>query len=98
MDPPAQINASIDPLLASLPDALLDFIEDQLSNNEDASDDALQALFVSNGLTSTQAAQAIRYRDLYLCNLFLRSHTPIRKNKHAIRFDPTRQQFVLFAM
>ena len=88
-------NASIDPLLAPLPDALLDFVEDQLSNNDISSADELHAVLVSNGLTDAQAAQALRYRNLYLCNLFLQRHTPIRKNKHAIRFDAARQQFEL---
>ena len=83
----------VDPMLSSLSNDLLLFVEDQLSNNEVASDEALHAVFVSNGLTDAQATQALRYRRLYLLNIFLQGHTPIRKSKHAIRFNPHVMQY-----
>lgn len=86
-------DASTDPLLSSLAEDLLAFVEDQLSNNDVASDDELKAHFVARGLTDVQATRAIRYRSLYLQNIFLQGHTPIRKNKHAIRFDPQLGRF-----
>jgi hypothetical protein len=89
------MNTVVDPMLSSLGETLLLFVEDQLSNNEVASDDEPLACFVSNGLTGAQAIQALRYRSLYLLNIFLRDHTPIRKSKHAIRFDSNRQQYEL---
>ena len=87
------MNAVIDPMLSSLSDDLLFFVEDQLSNNDVASDEKLQELFVFNGLTDAQATQALRYRSLYLLNIFLQGHTPIRKSKHAIRFNPHVMQY-----
>lgn len=89
------MNTTVDPMLSRLSDDLLFFVEDQLSNSEVASDEELHAAFVSNGLTNAQATQALRYRSLYLLNIFLRGHTPIRKSKHAIRFNPHVMQYEL---
>lgn len=85
----------MDTILSSLSAAALRFVEDQLSNNEVASDEELHAAFVSNGLTHMQATQALRYRSLYLFNIFLDGHTPILKNKHAIRLNPDSRQYEL---
>ena len=89
------MNTVVDPMLSSLSDERLSLVEDQLANNEAASDEELHAAFVSHGLTNAQATQALRYRSLYLLNIYLQGHTPIRKSKHAIRFDPTRRQYEL---
>lgn len=84
-----------DLMFLSLSEDLLFLVEDQLSNNDVASDAELQELFVSNGLTDAQATRALRYRRLYLLNIFLQGNTPIRKSKHAIRFNPQVMQYEL---
>ena len=53
----------MDPILALLPATLLQFVEDQLSNNDVASDAELLDDFVSSGLTEKQAQQALRYSN-----------------------------------
>jgi hypothetical protein len=86
-------NGTVDPILAPLTDDELRTVEHQLSNSIEASDEALFAQFIANGLTDVQAARALRYRRFYLHTVFLQGHTPIRKGKHAIRFDPIRRRF-----
>ncbi len=83
----------MDAILASLPDSLLRFVEDQLTNNEVSSDEELFDHFVSNGLTEEQARQALTYRDRYLGNLYLDGFTPICKADDALRFNPYTRQF-----
>lgn len=83
----------MNPILSSLSDEVLRFVEDQLSNNDVASDQELHALFITNGLTDAQATQALRYRSDYLLNIYLEGHTPIRAGDKALCFDPHHQEF-----
>lgn len=82
----------MNPTLSSASDEVLRFVEDQLSNNDVASDEELHVLFITNGLTDAQATQALRYRSDYLLNIYLGGHTPIRAGDKAVRFDPHHQQ------
>jgi hypothetical protein len=91
------MSASIDPILSPLSSETLRLVEDQLSNNGVVDDETLQQFFVVNGLTEFQATRALRYRSLYLLNIFLEGHTPIVKGKNALRFDPKRKQFEIIS-
>ena len=83
----------MDSILSSITLAMLHRVEDQLTNNESASDQELLDDFVANGLTRAQAQQALTYRSSYLRNIYLDGFTPILKGKQALRFNPTRRQF-----
>lgn len=83
----------MDPILALLLTSLRQFVEDQLSNNDVASDAELLDHFISNGLTEEQAQQALRYRSQYLCNIYLEGFTPILKGAQARHFNPYSRQF-----
>lgn len=89
------MSTAVDPFLSSLSDEVLRLVEDQLSNNDVASDEELHAHFIAKGLTDVQATRALHYRSHYLQTIYLEGHTPIRKGKQAIRFDPHRRQFEL---
>lgn len=83
----------MDTILSSVPESLLRFIEDQLSNNEASSDEELLDLLTGNGLTEEQARQALTYRSQYLTYIYLDGFTPIRKADQAPRFNPRTRQF-----
>ncbi len=83
----------MDILLATLPESLLRFVEDQLSNNDVSPDDELLDHFIANGLTDEQARQALTYRDRYSANIYLDGFTPIRKAGEALRLNPHTRQF-----
>lgn len=85
----------MDPIFTSLPDSLLRFIEDQLSNSEVSPDEELLEHFVESGLTEIQARQALSYRDQYLAHIYLDGFTPIRKGSEALRYNPHSRQFEL---
>lgn len=78
----------MDPILATLPPALLKLVEGSLSNDEASSDEEMQENFIRNGLTQPQAEQALTYRNLYLNNIYLGDQTPIRVGNQALRFSP----------
>lgn len=83
----------MDPIFASLPGSLLRFVEVALSNNEASSDEELLEYFVKNGLTGTQARQALSYRSQYLTHIYLEGFTPIRSGTEALRYNPHSGQF-----
>jgi hypothetical protein len=82
-----------DPIFSMLSASTLRIVENQLSNNEGADDEALRRFFVEIGLSEMQAARALRYRSLYLQHTFLEGHTPILKGKNALRLNPKCAQF-----
>lgn len=83
----------MDTQLLSLPVVALGFVEDQLYNNDVSSDAELLDHFIRHGLTLIQAWQALTYRDLYLCNIYLESFTPILKGTDALRFNPYTRRY-----
>jgi hypothetical protein len=83
----------MDPILSALPAALLRMVEDQLSNNDVSSDRELFQHFVENGLTETQARQALTFRSDYLANVYLKGFTPIRRGEQALRFNAHGRRF-----
>ena len=83
----------MDPILTSLPPALLAYVEVQLSNDEVSSDEEMLDYFVANGLTGEQARQALTYRDQYLNNLYLEGFTPITAVDAPLHFNPHTRQF-----
>lgn len=83
----------MDTPLSSLSAVALGFVEDQLFNNDVSSDAELLDHFICCGLTLIQAWEALTYRDLYLCNLYLDGFTPIRKGADALRFNPITRRF-----
>ncbi len=82
------MSSTIDPVLSTLTIAQLQLVEDQLTNNEVASDDELHSYLHDNGLTVEQASQALQYRDRYLRNLYFSGQTPILKGDDALAFNP----------
>lgn len=80
-------NTRPDPVLASLPEVLLTLVEDQLSNNESASDEELRKYFIKCGLTAEQASRAVQYRIAYANDIYWGSNTPIRSGV-AVKFNP----------
>ena len=89
------MNPVADSMFSSLSEHVLSFVEDQLSNNSVSSDEDLHARFTEHGLSQAQALQALRYRTLYQKYTFHKDHTPIRKNKHALRFNRDRMEYEL---
>lgn len=77
----------MDAIFSNLSNAVLWFIEDQLSNNEDADDNELKACFIQEGLSLEQADQALSYRDRYLGNIYVEGLTPIRHGAAARRYN-----------
>jgi hypothetical protein len=73
--------------------AQLALVEDELSNNDFASDEEMHALFVESGLTEAQATQALTYRSRYGQNIYMKGYTPILQGDEALRFDPRTAQF-----
>jgi hypothetical protein len=89
------VSPAIDPILSSLNERVLHFVEEALSIDDATSDDELLKRLVLIGLTDVQAARAVLYRRHYHGARYLDGHTPIRKNKQAILFNPDRQQYEL---
>lgn len=83
----------MDSLLAALPESLLVFVEDQLSNNDVSSDEELQEHFIACGLSEEQARHALTYRDRYRRDIYLQGFTPIRTPDAALRFNPHTRDF-----
>lgn len=83
----------MDTPLSSLSVAALGFVEDQLYNNDVSSDAELLDHFIRHDLTLIQAWQALTYRDLYLCNIYLEGFTPILKGANALRFNPYTRRY-----
>jgi hypothetical protein len=84
-----------DSMFSSLSEHDLSFVEHQLSHDTVSSDEELHTALTTRGLSDAQATQALRYRDLYLKHTFYRDHTPIRKNKHALRLNRDRMEYEL---
>ena len=68
----------MDSLLGGLPDQVLRYIEDLLSNDHDSDDEDLLALFQIIGLSDAQARRALSYRSQYRGKPFLNGSSPIR--------------------
>ncbi|OWJ93201.1 hypothetical protein B6S59_17370 [Pseudomonas sp. A46] len=83
----------MDAILAALPESLLVFVEDQLSNNEVSSDEELLEHFIASGLSGEQARHALTYRDRYRRDIYLQGFTPIRTPDAALRFNPHTRDF-----
>lgn len=85
---------SMDPAFATLTEAQLRMIEDQLSNNESSTDEELFEFFIEEGIPVTPARQAIEaYRDQYLTEIYLEGQTPIRQGNNARRYAPEERRF-----
>lgn len=82
------MSRGIDPILAQITVLQLSLVEDQLSNSQEASDEELEEFFVENGLTEEQAKQALKYRELYMLNIYEVGSTPIRNGDDAYSFNP----------
>jgi hypothetical protein len=83
----------MDVILSSITIAMLRLVEDQLSNNDAASDQELLEYFVASGLSEVQARQALSYRSLYERHIYLDGFTPILKGDEAIRYNPISRKF-----
>lgn len=83
----------MDSILSSLPAPLLDLVEDELSNNERASDEDMRHYFIECGLSEREARRALIYRDRYLSNIYRVGYTPIRKGHEALRRNPSTGAF-----
>ena len=93
LDAPPQRVTSWIPILEPLPEDLLRFVEDALSNDENASDDELAEHFAAEGLTPGQARQALTYRTRYLMYVYQTDASPIRKGRATLRFNPYTRRF-----
>lgn len=83
----------MDPILASLSRSLLAYVEGQLSNDEDSSNEDMLDYFVNNGLTVAQAHQALTYRDRYQSNIYRTGFTPICNFGVVLRYNPHKRDF-----
>lgn len=81
-------------LKASLAPRTLSWVEDQLSNNDDSSNEELMESFLEAGLTAAQAQEALNVRSHYQQHIFEREHTPLRVGDRALRFDAHAGEFV----
>lgn len=72
--------------LTALPENLIQWVEDTLSNDENSTDAELVHYLTQNGLAHDHAVHALRYRELYLSNLWVAGCTPIRGGLR-IRFN-----------
>ena len=80
--------------LAALPERLIQLVEDTLSNDENSTDAELVLYLNNNGLVREQAIHALRYRELYLSNLWVAGCTPIRGGLR-IRLNATTGRYEL---
>ena len=68
-------------------------IEDHLSNNEVSTDEELVDFFIEElELTLDQAEAAIRLRDKYRIQIFLKDHGPLHQ-QDSVAFDPATKTF-----
>ena len=68
-------------------------IEDHLSNNEVSTDEELVDLFIEElELTLDQAEAAIRLRDKYRIQIFLKGHGPLHQ-QDSVAFNPDTKTF-----
>ena len=68
-------------------------IEDHLSNNEVSTDEELVDFFIEElELTLDQAEAAIRLRDKYRIQIFLKGHGPLHQ-QDSVAFDPATKTF-----
>jgi hypothetical protein len=74
----------MDPILSGLSLRLHRFLEASLANDLLSTDAELQSHYLTQGLTLSQANQALRYRDLYIHFMFFEGHTPILKGYEAL--------------
>lgn len=78
----------MNPLFQSLSAITLDNLEDQLANNEDASDEELFDFFLEElDLTAEQAEAAIALRPQYMGRLFLNGNSPLYQQT-PVHIDP----------
>lgn len=78
----------MNPLFTNLTQETIDYLEDQLSNNDVAGDDELIDLFIKElSLTLEQAEAAVALRDQYLGQVFLIGQGPLQQ-VDGLSFDP----------
>jgi hypothetical protein len=82
-----------DPILGSLSDDLLRWVEEQLSTNETSSDEELHVQLVAAGLTEAEATQALLYRIQYYEIAYPHGRSPIRTGDRAVKFNVRNRQF-----
>lgn len=87
------MSKGIDPILGEISVIQLALVEDQLTNCQEASDEELQEFFLENGLTEEQAKQALKYRELYMLNIYNIGSTPIRDGDDAYNYNPNSGYF-----
>lgn len=83
----------MNPLFADLEPSTLESLEDQLSNNENASNEELIDFFIEElGITSEQAEAAVALRLQYLQHIFLSGTGPLHQ-ADGLKFNPTTKHF-----
>ncbi|MDU8491927.1 hypothetical protein RYA07_26760 [Pseudomonas syringae pv. actinidiae] len=84
----------MNPVFSNLATAILENVEDQLTNNEEAHDGELWDLFIDElGLTVEQADAAIALRSRYRCEIFIARQSPLYQT-NTITFDPKAKKLV----
>lgn len=78
---------------SNLGETAMGFVEDQLSNNDVASDDELAVLFKDSGLSDVQVKAALAQRTFYLCNIVHGQNSPLRRRDDVQVFRPDTQDF-----
>jgi hypothetical protein len=83
----------MNPIFNTLATAILDNIEDQLTNNEVSTDEELWDFFIEElDLTAEQADAAVALRPRYQGQIFLIGHSPLYQDK-TVSFDPKDKAF-----
>ncbi|WP_439869992.1 hypothetical protein ACTACT_03085 [Pseudomonas syringae] len=84
----------MNPVFKTLTKAILENVEDQLANNEDADDGELWDFMVEElGLTGEQADAAVALRPLYRCEIYFTGQSPLYQS-NSISFDPREKKLV----
>lgn len=83
----------MNPIFNTLATAILDNVEDQLTNNEVSTDEELWDFFIEElDLTAEQADAAVALRPRYLGHIFLIGQSPLYQDK-TVSFDPKDKAF-----
>ncbi|KKY54719.1 hypothetical protein AAY86_00955 [Pseudomonas amygdali pv. tabaci str. ATCC 11528] len=82
------------PLFMNLKKQILDIIEDQLTNNEEAPDAEIRNILVDElDLTIEQADAAIAMRPRFRCEIFIAGQSPLYQT-NTVTFDPHQKKLV----
>ncbi|RMO37246.1 hypothetical protein SAMN05216597_5246 [Pseudomonas cannabina] len=82
------------PLFMNIKKAILDIIEDQLTNNEEAPDAEIWNFLVDElDLTIEQADAAIAMRPRFRCEIFIAGQSPLYQT-NTVTFDPLEKKLV----